>query len=60
VTFGQGAHYCPGAGLARRQIEISLRLLTERLPDLRLVPDQRIEYRGTVDHRGPLALHLQW
>ncbi|WP_162642187.1 cytochrome P450 [Streptosporangium sp. 'caverna'] len=60
VVFGQGAHYCPGAGLARRQIEISLRLLAERLPDLRLVPDQRIEYRGTVDHRGPLALHLQW
>lgn len=60
VVFGQGAHYCPGAGLARRQIEISLRLLAERLPDLRLVPDQRIEYRGTLDHRGPLALHLQW
>jgi cytochrome P450 len=60
VVFGQGAHYCPGAGLARRQIEISLRLLTERLPDLQLVPDQRIEYRGTLDHRGPLALHLQW
>jgi cytochrome P450 len=60
VVFGQGAHYCPGAGLARRQIEISLRLLAERLPDLRLVPDQRIEYRGTVDHRGPLALRLEW
>ena len=31
-------------------------LLAERLPDLRLVPDQRIEYRGTLDHRGPVAL----
>ncbi|MFC5835932.1 cytochrome P450 [Nonomuraea insulae] len=60
VVFGQGAHYCPGAGLARRQIEISLRLLTERLPGLRLVPDQRIDYRGTLDHRGPLALHVRW
>ncbi|MEV0379464.1 cytochrome P450 [Nonomuraea sp. NPDC050643] len=60
VVFGQGAHYCPGAGLARRQVEISLRLLTERLPGLRLVPGQRIEYRGTLDHRGPLALRLQW
>ncbi|MFB4276754.1 cytochrome P450 [Nonomuraea sp. MTCD27] len=60
VVFGQGAHYCPGAGLARRQVEISLRLLTERLPDLRLVPDQRVEYRGTLDHRGPFELHLQW
>ncbi|MGW0802428.1 cytochrome P450 [Nonomuraea sp. NPDC002799] len=60
VVFGQGAHYCPGAGLARRQVEISLRLLAERLPGLRLVPDQRIEYRSTLDHRGPLALRLQW
>ncbi|GAA4915661.1 hypothetical protein GCM10023334_016490 [Nonomuraea thailandensis] len=60
VVFGQGPHYCPGAGLARRQAEISLRLLAERLPGLRLVPDQRIEYRGTLDHRGPLALRLEW
>ncbi|MGR6913911.1 cytochrome P450 [[Actinomadura] parvosata] len=60
VVFGQGAHYCPGAGLARRQVEISLRLLAERLPGLRLVPDQRIEYRGTLDHRGPLTLLLEW
>ncbi|SEG97833.1 Cytochrome P450 [Nonomuraea solani] len=58
VAFGQGAHYCPGAGLARRQVEVSLRLLAERLPGLRLVPDQRIEYRGTLDHRGPLTLRL--
>ncbi|MEO3873778.1 cytochrome P450 [Nonomuraea sp. B12E4] len=60
VVFGQGAHYCPGAGLARREIEISLRLLAERLPGLRLVPDQRVEYRATLDHRGPLALQLEW
>ncbi|WP_187414978.1 cytochrome P450 [Nonomuraea sp. PA05] len=60
VVFGQGPHYCPGAGLARREVEISLRLLTERLPGLRLVAEQRIEYRGTLDHRGPLALWLEW
>ncbi|SDJ45597.1 cytochrome P450 [Nonomuraea jiangxiensis] len=60
VVFGQGAHYCPGAGLARREIEVSLRLLAERLPGLRLVPDQQIEYRATLDHRGPLSLHLEW
>jgi cytochrome P450 len=60
VVFGQGAHYCPGAGLARREVEISLRLLAERLPGLRLAPGQRTEYRGTLDHRGPLAVHLEW
>jgi cytochrome P450 len=60
VVFGHGAHYCLGAGLARRQIEISLRVLTQRLPDLRLTPDQQINYRPTLDHRGPLSLYLEW
>jgi cytochrome P450 len=60
VVFGYGAHYCLGAGLARRQIAISLRVLTARLPDLRLVPDQQIRFRPTLDHRGPLSLHVEW
>ena len=60
VVFGHGAHYCLGAGLARRQLEVSLRVLTQRLPDLRLVPDQQITFRPTLDHRGPLSLHLEW
>ncbi len=36
LTFGFGAHYCPGAALARLEARISLRLLLARLPDLRL------------------------
>lgn len=60
VVFGHGAHYCLGAGLARRQVEISLRVLTQRLPDLRLAPDQQISFRPTLDHRGPLALQVEW
>ncbi|GAA4063305.1 cytochrome P450 [Actinomadura miaoliensis] len=58
VTFGYGAHYCLGAPLARLQTEVALRVLTERLPELRLVPGQRIAYRPTLDHRGPLALQV--
>jgi cytochrome P450 len=57
---GHGAHYCLGAGLARRQIEISLRVLTARLPDLRLAPDQQISFRPSLSHRGPLSLQLEW
>jgi cytochrome P450 len=60
VVFGHGAHYCLGAGLARREVEVSLRVLTERLPGLRLVPDQRIEFRPTLDHRGPMSLRVTW
>jgi cytochrome P450 len=60
VVFGLGAHFCLGAGLARRQIEISLRVLVERLPGLRLVPGQRITFRPTLDHRGPVSLLVEW
>jgi cytochrome P450 len=60
VVFGHGAHFCPGAGLARREVEVSLRVLTERLPKLRLVPDQEIEIRRSLDHRGPVSLQVAW
>jgi cytochrome P450 len=60
VVFGHGAHYCLGAGLARREIEISLRALTARLPDMRLVPDQQIRFRRSLSHRGPLSLQVEW
>jgi cytochrome P450 len=60
VVFGHGAHYCLGAGLARRQIEISLRVLTARLPGMRLAPDQQIRFRRSLSHRGPLSLQVEW
>jgi cytochrome P450 len=36
LSFGFGAHYCPGAALARLEARLSLQLLLDRLPDLRL------------------------
>jgi cytochrome P450 len=44
LSFGFGAHYCPGAHLARMEGRISLRVLLELLPELRLDgPSERIE-----------------
>jgi cytochrome P450 len=42
LAFGHGLHYCVGAPLARMQMEIVLRRLLARYPDLRLAvaPDQ--------------------
>jgi cytochrome P450 len=36
LSFGFGAHYCPGAALARIEARISLRMLIARFPNLRL------------------------
>jgi cytochrome P450 len=43
LSFGFGAHYCPGAALARLEARISLRLLIAHLPGLHLTgPPERI------------------
>lgn len=38
VSFGFGSHYCPGAKLARIEIQIALDLLFEAFPELRAEP----------------------
>lgn len=40
LAFGHGIHYCIGAPPARLEGRIALEVLTRRLPNLRLVPDQ--------------------
>jgi len=37
MSFGLGVHFCLGAPMARLEAEIALRLLAERMPDLRLL-----------------------
>ncbi|MEJ8281838.1 cytochrome P450 family protein [Pseudonocardia spirodelae] len=45
LGFGQGAHYCLGAALARQEGEVALRMLVERFPGLRLaVPAEDVEW----------------
>jgi cytochrome P450 len=36
LAFSAGLHYCLGAGLARLEAVVALRMLTERFPELRL------------------------
>lgn len=52
ITFGQGIHFCIGAPLARAEARVAIEVLHQRLPHLRLVPDQPLEYRDGLVLRG--------
>lgn len=58
LTFGHGLHFCLGSHLARREMEVSLRVFAERLPDLALADPSRVGISGTV-LRGPKALPVR-
>jgi pimeloyl-[acyl-carrier protein] synthase len=59
VTFGVGAHYCPGASLVRLEVEEALRALLT-LPRWELA-DRPYTYQGSnFQDRGPNALHVRF
>ena len=60
LAFGYGIHYCVGAPLARLEMRILLETLVERLPTLRLLQDQPIDYARNISFRGPTALWVRW
>ena len=59
VTFGNGPHRCPGAGLARLEIEITINRWLARIPDFGVARDQEIRFRGGVVG-GVDSLPLEW
>jgi len=60
LAFGYGIHYCVGAPLARLEMGILLETLTQTLPNMRLVPDQTINYTRNLSFRGPVKLMVEW
>jgi cytochrome P450 len=59
VTFGVGAHYCPGASLVRLEVEEALRALLT-LPRWELT-GRPYNYQGSnLQDRGPSALHVRF
>lgn len=60
LTFGKGAHFCPGAPLARREVAIAVEVLFERLPNLRLAGENPLDRMRHFWHRGFERLELEW
>jgi len=60
LAFGYGIHYCVGAPLARLEMRILLETLVTKLPSLRLVEGQEVNYSRNISFRGPLSLWVRW
>ncbi|MFI0980770.1 cytochrome P450 [Streptomyces sp. NPDC021093] len=53
LTFGIGLHRCPGAELARAEVQTVLRQAVRRLPDLRWAGPPRPPYLTSLAFRAP-------
>jgi cytochrome P450 len=61
VSFGHGAHYCIGAGLARLELEVALERLSLRFPGLRLaVAPELVILRAGSAESPPETLPVRW
>jgi cytochrome P450 len=61
LTFGAGAHFCPGAPLARLELQIALATITARFPGLRLaISSDEVRYAEDTLVRALLSLPVTW
>lgn len=60
VAFGAGTHFCLGAPLARMELEVLLRHVSTRMPNLALLPDQDFPYTPNTSFRAMRRLMVTW
>jgi cytochrome P450 len=60
LAFGHGVHRCIGSNLAIREARIAFEVLIERLPNLRLRPNQVLSRTAVLSNRGFTALEVEW
>ena len=59
LAFGAGTHFCLGAWFGRYLARVSLDVLLDRLPGLRLDPGRPVTLRGW-EFRAPDSLWARW
>jgi len=58
TTFGSGIHFCIGAVLARREMNVAVNAILDLYPDLELADPEGTRITGAT-LRGPLALRIR-
>ncbi|WP_246663894.1 cytochrome P450 [Phyllobacterium sp. SYP-B3895] len=58
LSFGAGIHFCIGTPLARLELQVALKVLFDRLPNLKLCDVPR--YRNTYHFHGLERLDVSW
>ena len=61
LSFGYGPHYCPGAQLARMELQAALDTILARIPGLHIaVPEDQLTWHTETMMRGLAALPVAW
>ena len=58
LAFGNGEHFCPGAGLARSEARIATQMLLGGLRNIRLAPDNDFRFGDSFVLRGLTGLRI--
>lgn len=60
LSFGQGRHFCPGAGLARTDSRVAFEILLDRLADIRLAPGTELRHTPNFNIRAYESVPIEF
>ncbi len=60
ISFGKGIHYCLGAKFAKFETQTVIKIISQRLPSLRLAEHQDLDYFPNITFRGPTEMQVAW